>query len=1104
MLSISLWLLLSFVLFGMDASYWDVIFWVLFAWIVFSLLIKKFFLPLDFIRDRVVEYTNKVIERTSKWEIFKKEQATAAEEGIRNIPAEAYEQETNIPSLQYEEEYEEEEDTQVKNAIRKESEPSAPSAFERFFAENALAKIWWILLFLWVLFFLGLVFEAAWAKWKLIIWFIAWFAFFGIWVVLDKRWYVQESRTMLWVWILVNYLVILSWRYLIWESDASWADSFSTILSEWMTFFFLILNTIFAITTSLVYKSKTLLLFSFAFAFLNPFLVWAPWDGTPYTMAWYSAIISMWALFLSKIFYDKQENHFAKYLSITWFIGWNILFILAPFTSSFHWSLKLAFIALISILTLFLAYKNNEKQNIWFFLIWAYVAFALMLFAWSAEWIIKTSVAFIAYLVFLWWMLACSVFFITVASIASIWFILFMPLILLLFLLISGSLFMVIPVILWTLLVYLFVFTLVFETISLGLKYLFFILLWVFLVIANLSISLFSLVVLDSITHTSVLIAWFIFLFATYYFSKKEAMSYLFSIWNIGTTLLLLPIIQTKWEFMIPSAAAVIIFAISNMLAPFFIESIRTKDLKNLVISLVAWILFVGWELYNYWEIAKLFPWLILGYCFMWLAASYFVLWFIMMNIVWDDIFTEDNSKKDSWKNAIYSYLWISISLFSLAILIIFATRPAVVASIWFFEATVLYFFFKRLKDIKIYFAACLLFAIWIIKYSAFIPTIDTGEFVSLIPIVFVGASLIINLYLLKDENDQSRIVHDILHIIGIIMVWIGVASIVPHTEQWYVFLALSIVFVIIGFFYNLFASSLLSYTLAITLWLFYINHLFSIEDIFYVLDYDKKENLKYLQYVTVLIPWIWLYSRNKIKGKLDNIKRTLLIPFLIYLFLSTTIFVYDFSDDNVFSITIYWALWAYFYLSNWIKNDLQKWRTIGLYVLALVLTKILLYDVWFGIDDAILRVVALMFVGWLMIYISTMYSKKHPWNLLKEFDVSNLTPDKDNSQEKASPTDNGNSINETIRDIDIGDVTSVTFELLNWKRYMIRSKNLIKISKLIEKNFWKSEFSPWELQKYYDFIINNYKSELSEAEYKKIIWAMKEFVDIWWAVKFS
>jgi len=69
--------------------------------------------------------------------------------------------------------------------------------------------------------------------------------------------------------ILINYLVILSGRYLL-GNDVS---SDATLLSVTTTFIFLIFNTVFAVATSLVYNSRTLLIFSFIFAYLNPLIV---------------------------------------------------------------------------------------------------------------------------------------------------------------------------------------------------------------------------------------------------------------------------------------------------------------------------------------------------------------------------------------------------------------------------------------------------------------------------------------------------------------------------------------------------------------------------------------------------------------------------------------------------------------------------------------------------------------------------------------------------------------------------------------------------------------------------------------------------------------
>jgi len=50
-----------------------------------------------------------------------------------------------------------------------------------------------------------------------------------------------------------------------------------------------------------------------------------------------------------------------------------------------------------------------------------------------------------------------------------------------------------------------------------------------------------------------------------------------------------------------------------------------------------------------------------------------------------------------------------------------------------------------------------------------------------------------------------------------------------------------------------------------------------------------------------------------------------------------------------------------------------------------------LVYDIWSGLEGAILRVVALMVVGGVMIIVSVLYSKKYDNDLKGELAVSNL-----------------------------------------------------------------------------------------------------------------
>lgn len=301
---------------------------------------------------------------------------------------------------------------------------------------------------------------------------------------------------MMGVGILVNYLVILSGRYLIGsgnpivETDVAVVTGNVNYLTEGTTFFFLILNTIFAIVASLVYKSHSLLLFSFTFAYLNPFLIGAAGDGTPYTLVGYSAIISIGAFVLSQLYHNKDEKDFAKYLRFVGFIGGNILFLLAPFSTSGQWLLKLIFLGIISLAAIVLTYKNKEDtETIGTFFILTYIAFGILLITGGVANVLHTGLAFLGYIAFILIALATTAFIILVGSVTSLGYLLFAPLILIFALLITGSLYFIIPVILGSLFIYLIIFGFLYEVISAGFKYLFFVLLCIFLALSHFSLT---------------------------------------------------------------------------------------------------------------------------------------------------------------------------------------------------------------------------------------------------------------------------------------------------------------------------------------------------------------------------------------------------------------------------------------------------------------------------------------------------------------------------------------------------------------------------------------------------------------------------------------
>lgn len=232
-----------------------------------------------------------------------------------------------------------------------------------FFSENILAKIWGIFVFLGVIFLLSLVWDTIPGIWKILLWFSIWMASYITWILFDRKWIDAESRILMWIWILINYAVILSWKYLIWETSIDTTPIFSTGIS----FFFLIANTLFAIATALYYKSDILLIFAFLFAYINPLLIGYT-DTTPYLNVWYAMIISIGALFLAQ----KKSD----LLLLLWaFFLWNIFILQAPVTAAWNieaWYMTkyIASVAL-SLLSIFSAIKMSyDKKNIVEIVLW--------------------------------------------------------------------------------------------------------------------------------------------------------------------------------------------------------------------------------------------------------------------------------------------------------------------------------------------------------------------------------------------------------------------------------------------------------------------------------------------------------------------------------------------------------------------------------------------------------------------------------------------------------------------------------------------------------------------------------------------------------------
>ncbi len=985
--------------FGCSIAFW---LWgaselMLIVWLLFAIIIKSLFLSHDYIASRLQHFKKALKQNKSETTITQihdeaelNEPENLQQTNTSYIPDES----KNIAliaedsSSEFREKVSEKTNYKnssfsTQNKIKTEEE----NFVTNFFSENILAKIWWILVFLGVIFLLTLVWTAIPWVLKIVVWFAIAFWTYLVWVKLDKKWLIHEWRILLWLAVLINYAVILSGRYLIWDTSLDTTP----IFSAWLSFFFLILNTVFAVLTALYYKSTPLLIFSFAFAYLNPFLIGIQ-ETTPYIQVWYSIILSLWALYLSV----KEKNTSLLVLAFTL---WNLLiFSAANSTGNLEIWYVVQFISLIWITLLWLlsGIKMEEKAK----------QFIEFLFAWS--------------------------FFV-------VWF-----------------------------------FGLLFSP-------------------NELSIVSFLLSIGAS----------FLFIIVSYYHMHKWP--FLYSIWSVWWALVLSSsLIWDKTDFIIYSMISVILYFTLNIYGALKLKIDNNNTLKNVVIWSVFWILFIGFEIFKYATINEQ-PLILLWILYMLLALIYFWTAYYIANKIW-----LKNIKEDVFKqNLLYNFVWISISLISLAIALIFSEYYYVIPLFWLFESTILLYFFKKIWDFKIFIAALILIALWIygLIYSSFLFSI-TGNYFYLVTFGLICISMVLNIIFTKESKPTLlRNIHDILQVLALLIVTILVSSVFDN--QYY--LLISWFFMSwAGYIYKKYGSNILqsAFILMISLW--FILHVINVLEVLMRVDFNHT-----IHYITSLI-LVWA-TFVFIKTPDRLIRRSQLIAITaLYLFAITTMYIYQIFP-NVFAITLYWWALAFILISRWIWKDIIALRTTGLYLIMLMCLKIFFIDIPYSINETIIKVVAFIAVWIMLIIISSMYSKKYGNQLKWEYQLSNLfgkksyqeTQNVRKKDPKATPhgeavkanTKSVIDINQKIADIDIDNIDCVTFAPIDGKKFRTKSRNLLKIVVMIMWEETTKSFEANELLTSYKYIMKNYKSDLNQRDLERIKTVVFDFVKKWGTV---
>lgn len=958
--------------------------------IILASIIKFGFLSENFIKSNILEYNKKLEESILQKLYENKENHTQYEINpvIDNIQEAVNINENQRKVIEISEEKVDDISWNLEIIENSESQTSTSKLqifLKDFFAENLIAKIGWILLALWVIFFMSLIYTLVWEIAKIIIGFAVWFWIYFIGIFLGKKWFKTESMILLWTWILINYIVILWGRFVIWDTN-EW------FLSSGITFLLLILNTIFSVITAFIYTSKNLLLFSLIFAFIIPFLI-GERNTTPYLQIWYWLIIALWWLIISNYFTKNQSLGNAKQLFFISLIWWNILFLTAPFwENSSYFVIKMIGFNILNFVSLFLAYKNNFKKEILHTFIISFVFLWIILFSWSALNSIWILISFI--IATLWFSLGISFFIISGVWIWLVYLLLLPLLFILGFSFMTGT---ESSIILFPLFIiaYLAIFGFwIWWMIHSKIKYLFFIILAVFLTIWNIHISFDGVMNLQNIVILNITAFWFIFF--TYFLSRKTELSYLYTLWTLAGILILFPLIHTTGDFVFISVVSVILFWCVNYLLPFINSNLVKNGDFHLVLWSIFWVLFTGINIFNFWN--EYFPGIHTGMAFLAVSLIYFLGWYILFN-------TNKKSQENTNQTYfIYTFLGIAISLFSIWIAFIFAKSPSIVAMIWLFQSTLLFAFAQKLEKKVVYYAWIILFAIWVIKFWEYfwylsydlykqIQSINTEEINStlqnwwfiknylfhFIGLIFIGISLFLNIFIFKKTKFPSLLAVNILHIIWVIILWWNILYlssnyIIEYLLHWENFwIAYIIIWILIALFsiiYNSIWNKFTKYVLLIFTYLVLIFHIFQ-ANIFtsYILNYVFTAII----WAIVCIDYLFIKSE-----KINHFKPLFyqfLSVFWVYIFIISSIYLYYHTND-AFSLTLYWWILSLAWVHLWISKENQIIRSIGLSLLIITLAKISFYDVWNTIDNPLIRVVALMFVWGIMLYISSLYSK--------------------------------------------------------------------------------------------------------------------------------
>ncbi|GAB0174952.1 MAG: hypothetical protein HHAS10_08310 [Candidatus Altimarinota bacterium] len=976
---------------------------------------------------------------------------------------------------------------QVTPVIPPPPEVKKPNWIVAFFSDRPLAKIGGIILFLAAFFFLSLVWSIVGSIGKVIIGLIFGFSLYVIGVWMDKKGHITESRTLLGVGIAINTLTILSGRWII-------GDTSGSIFSDTLTLIFLILNTLFAVATGLVYNSRTFLIFSFVFAYFIPFIVRSESDSSILIM-FYTLTISLGGYLLTWLFLQRNERiDDMKWLFRTIIIGSLMLLGLTGFGVESVMELILISI-LSSILTttgIFISRKTELRdESVPSLLISAYIILICSIFGIGDKEQATIIVSFIFTLPIL---VYTALFMVRVNLVIYTW-ILLIPLGVALILFgvfgIPSLVLILVPIVLIYGLAGLFLVSFMTEV----LRYVFFLVISAFIFICSVAID-------GSHYEISLSSRWVIsisslgFFLLSLWSSYKYKLIHLSLIALISSSIIFTTSLIPEWE---ASWMMYILFLAVTFSYPFFVrKSIKEQFSSFISYQVVANLFMIGELFYlgrNIWFTRDGSSLVTLGIIVFLLSIASLFYSFMLIRVTLSN--GSLSSLSSDLKRNATTLLGIPLSLFTLAIAVTFSESPLVVSTAWVVESVVLAYYSSKQRNQGMLIGTIILASIGILRLIPFFDSIYTGEYLALVPITIIALSLYCTLLFIVDrEKNPLANVYDFIHIFGISMVAYALMEIIPHTQTGWSLLGLNIFLLLSTWFYTKVSSKIISLWMIFLSLIIYFYHLVRVEEL------SMNLGPVFIQLTALSIGTFAVWY---MKSKNQFGKYAFIYAFIMFL-LITSIYVNQLTN-NIFAVTIYLTIIATIYLLFGINNNVAKFRTIGLYIGSGVLIKILFYDIWAGVDNLIIRVVALMITGGIMIAISQLYGRRvnRPWN--EEFALSNfannsqsamIINDEMQGEHPSSPDDMpfDESISNDLKEFDISHISSIELQNLSGEIILLsRRAGIIRVANYIVKHLGKTEFVPNELEAALKNLIPHIQSSLPKKELDTILLKIHNWV---------